>query len=111
MHGLVYWVRVTAYFATVTCPNQACRFCDRYQKPTPIQAQALPAALAGRDILVRTYMIMPGKSCLDPLRLIDTCLEGMHMNEAVLVSGYRKDWVRQDGSLCPTHACAHHGPA
>ena len=28
----------------------------RYTKPTPIQAQALPAALSGRDVLVRSFL-------------------------------------------------------
>lgn len=30
----------------------------RYEKPTPIQAQALPAALSGRDVLVSTTAVL-----------------------------------------------------
>lgn len=30
-----------------------------YAQPTPVQAQALPAALSGRDILVRTLAFAP----------------------------------------------------
>ena len=35
----------------------------RYQKPTAIQAQALPAALSGRDILVRPGYVLQCWHC------------------------------------------------
>ena len=34
----------------------------RYQNPTGIQAQALPAALSGRDVLVRPYLNTQSRS-------------------------------------------------
>lgn len=51
---VTYAAYVVKQHARVTVLATECR----YEKPTAIQAQALPAALSGRDVLVSTLMTL-----------------------------------------------------
>ena len=84
----------------------------RYQKPTAIQAQALPAALSGRDILVRSspcHILL----ALSAILYIDVLCVLAHpllvMNW--VVAGHRQDRVWENCRLCAAYAGSHHGPA
>lgn len=104
-----------------------------YQQPTAIQAQALPAALSGRDVLVReawqaeqqslpcfffsvecstAHSLSSRRVVLVGRAPLTSCATlSPHAPPILLPAGHRQDWQRQDSCLCAAHAGAHHGPA
>lgn len=96
-----------------------------FQAPTAIQAQALPAALSGRDVLVGGCWLVAGwlsgaQAARALILSLFSCWAGGRFTpdsfflvflSSCLLAGHCHDRQRQDGSFCAAHDCSHHGPA
>ena len=80
-----------------------------FNKPTAIQAQALPAALSGRDVLVRWHGPSPKqqRDLSDGMLLSPTGAGSVYPSPA----GCGGDRVREDRGFPAANARAHHGAA
>ncbi len=75
-----------------------------FSKPTAIQAQALPAALSGRDVLVRRHAA--GSPAEEPVLATCCCASHMVNNVRALTCPLRRVWrrpglARLQPSSCP----------
>ena len=87
-----------------------------FTAPTPIQAQALPAVLSGRDVLVRSPHAP--RVCIDlswsstlPASPLRSCSQSGDVCVHADAPGHCADRIGQDCRLCAADVGAHHGSA
>src|SRR3954467_15948189 len=79
---------------------------DGYRVPTPIQRDAIPAVLRGRDV-IGLAQTGTGKTAAFTLPLVDRLIDGPHRTRAIVLTPTRELCMQVEESI---HKYAAHSP-